>query len=396
MRAFREDGTPLELTEELGSGAEGTVYRVSGMPGTAVKVWKKEAQTEEVIRKLRVMIKDTPDLAQVQNHSQPQETEKPLAAWPSEMILDRNRDSIGFTMPLMDPRYCRSVFHYFNPEARTRLRRKITRKDLLVIARNLATATEAIRQAGHVIGDVNEKNVMVSDSLAVTLVDADSMQVRDHKTGEIFRCNKGRDDYTPPRLQGLPFREHDRTPDDDAFGLAVLIFKIAMNGVHPFSSTADPNQERNTTLAEKIRKEYFPYNESGLTPQEHQPSRPYREAWLNAPFSMRHLFRRAFDPDATRNGTRPTPEEWAKELHQIHAVTTEEPIRTLPTEERSTRQRTRTWWRRTQQTTQVTTLAPVPARPVRVTPREVGLGALTFIVVLAGSLSFHAACGPGF
>ena len=128
------------------------------------------------------------------------------------------------------------------------------------------------------------------------------MQVRDHRNGEVFRCTRGRDDYTPPRLQGLPFRDHDRTPDDDAFGLAVLVFKTTMNGVHPFSSTADPGQERNTTLADKIRREYFPYNESGLTPTEHQPSRPYQEAWQDAPFSLRHLFRRAFDPDATRTG----------------------------------------------------------------------------------------------
>lgn len=385
MRAFREDGTPLELTQELGRGAEGTVYQVPGMPNTAAKVWNRDARTDAVIRKIQVMVRDTPELVPPQDTPRPQDREKPQAAWPRETILDQDGNSIGFTMQLLRPQSARSVFQYFNPEARAKLARKPGRKDLLVIARNLAAAAASIHQAGHVIGDVCEKNMMVSNDLSVTLVDTDSMQVRDHRNGEVFRCTRGRDDYTPPRLQGLPFRDHDRTPDDDAFGLAVLVFKTTMNGVHPFSSTADPGQERNTTLADKIRREYFPYNESGLTPTEHQPSRPYQEAWQDAPFSLRHLFRRAFDPDATRTGPRPTPAEWVQELNKL-VLTPEEKPRTLPPEnQRSRNQRERP-----------RTAAAAAATPERVTVREVALGTATFILVLAGSLSFHGACGPGF
>ncbi len=392
MIAFREDGTPLELTQEIGKGAEGTVYQAAGI---AAKVWNKETRNDTISRKLTIMIRDTPDLIPGQGSPKPQNPEKPQAAWPSEMLLDQDGNKIGFTMPILCTQSHRSVFQYFNPEARKRLAQKPDRKDLIVIARNLADAARTIHQAGHVIGDVCEKNVMVGNDLAVTLVDTDSMQVRDHRKGEIFRCTKGRDDYTPPRLQGLPFRDHDRTPDDDAFGLAVLIFKITMNGVHPFSSTADPEQERNTTLADKIRQEYFPYNESGTTPTEHQPSRPYREAWINAPFSLRHLFRRAFDPDATRSGPRPTPEEWGQELN--HLVTTpEEKPRNLPPENNARNQNSRTQNIRNPRGSRQPAQTTPATAPEKVTIREIILGTGAFILVLAGTLSFHGACGPGF
>ena len=90
-----------------------------------------------------------------------------------------------------------------------------------------------------------------------------------------------------------------------------------MDGVHPFASTADPGAEHDVTLAEKIKREYFPYNESARTPDQHRPSQTCQEAWQDLDFNVRHLFRRAFDPDAREVGGRPSPEEWSRELQRL-------------------------------------------------------------------------------
>ena len=310
MKALTPEGEALELGNLLGQGGEGAVYRVPGRPGAAAKIWNSGTNNPETRRKLRAML-DNP----------PPQGDPPGVAWPTGPLNNERGEPAGFLMPLLDPREHRSIFQYFNPGARRGLERRanirVRDRELLTIARNLSAAVAAVHQAGHVIGDVNEKNVMVGDRLQVTLVDADSMQVQDTLGKRTHRCTKGRDDYTPPRLQGKTFRDHDRTQDDDRFGLAILIFKTLMEGVHPFASTSSTRRKNSISLADKIRSQYFPYNESGHTPQEHQPSPSYREAWLNTDFQVRHLFRRAFDPEATSRGERPSPQEWNAELDRL-------------------------------------------------------------------------------
>ena len=299
-------GSEIALGQKLGQGGEGAVYRTAD--GDAVKIWRDGTDRRAAAQKIQVMLENPPD------------ADRPgdgRTAWPKELVLDQSGRPAGFTMPLLDPARNSSVFNHFNPAARERAGLQNANADLFTIARNIALAFGRIHDRGHVVGDVNEMNTMVDRQGRVTLVDADSMQIRNPENGRTHRCAKGRDDYTPPRMQGKRFRDYDRTTDDDNFGIAVIIFKLLMNGVHPFASTADHESKENTSLASKIKLEYFPYNESGKTPAEHKPSIPYRNAWQELDFGLRHMFRRAFDPDSTEAGPRPTPGEWVKEMDPL-------------------------------------------------------------------------------
>src|SRR5205814_1625917 len=84
---------------------------------------------------------------------------------------------------------------------------------------------------------------LVSNTALVTLIDCDSMQVPG-EDGRVFRCPVGKPDYTPPELQSQDFSTVDRAPSADDFGLAVLVFLLLMEGVHPFQGvwlgTGDP------------------------------------------------------------------------------------------------------------------------------------------------------------
>ena len=104
---------------------------------------------------------------------------------------------------------------------------------LLHTARNCAIAFEAVHGHGHVVGDVNQKNVMVSKKGIVAFVDCDSFQVAEG--ARIFRCGVGVPEYTPPELHGKNFASLDRAANHDLFGLAVLVFHLLMMGRHPFS-----------------------------------------------------------------------------------------------------------------------------------------------------------------
>lgn len=319
---YDQESNPVRMGDAIGAGGEGTVYFVAGEPGSVAKVWHEDQRSTSTQAKIRVMTQNVPAISPVPG--EPHAQRAPYVCWPSRILYDASRNIVGYVMPKLDPKQHHDAFHFFNPAARERLqqntsRDEITQVTLFTIARNLANAVAALHSRGYVIGDINEKNILVNSHHDVTIVDADSFQVQHPSHNHVFRCLKGRDDYTPPRLQGSRYADHDRTPDDDAFGLAVVIFKLIMHGVHPYASTSDPDAATTVSLADKIRHQYFPYNESGHTPAQHRPSATYQQAWQDLDFDIRHLFRRAFDPQATRGRNRPEPREWVETLNHLIA-----------------------------------------------------------------------------
>ena len=342
MNVFKNSaGQVIELAKELGRGGEGVVFDINCRPNQVAKIWHRPNRADSnAVRayrdagcKLEIMVANRPE---IRTNGGGLFTQKhPFISWPDEILYNRNDEVVGFLMPKVDRSRFYESFHYFIPTARqdmeTELNKTFRDKDFLLMARNLAEAVAEVHKSGYIIGDVNEKNVLINDQARVILVDSDSMQMRDSQTGELYRCTKGREDYTPPRLQGCNFGDVDRIQDDDRFGLAVLIFKMTMHGVHPYASRSDPaNKNAIAELGEKIKLEYFPYNESGHTPEDYQPSDNYRRAWRDVNFEMRQLFRRAFDPDATNSSERPSPEEWIAELDRIIGLQARPGTRTAP------------------------------------------------------------------
>jgi hypothetical protein len=150
---------------------------------------------------------------------------------------------------------------------------------------------------------------LVSDQALVTLVDADSFQVRDSETGVVYRSLVGKPEYTPPELQGCSFADVDRQPEHDAFALAVLIFRLLMEGFHPFDGVYRGRGEP-PELGARIRNGYFPYAR-GRTGIEPSPLAP--------PFEMLHpdlqaLFVRCFEEGHRNRSVRPRVEDWLEAL----------------------------------------------------------------------------------
>jgi DNA-binding helix-hairpin-helix protein with protein kinase domain len=136
-----------------------------------------------------------------------------------------------------------------------RSKNRIPRCELPLHGLNLAKAVASINELGTVVGDLNESGALVSQQQGfVTLVDSDSMQYS--SKGTIYRCTKGKAEYTPPELQSRSFDMVDRTINHDAFGLAVLLFEILFLGRHPFSGV--PRTPDHPTIAEAIQSALQP------------------------------------------------------------------------------------------------------------------------------------------
>jgi len=183
------------------------------------------------------------------------------------------------------------IHKLYNPKDRRTNFHNFTWQYLHRTARNLASAVAAVHAKGYVIGDLNESNILVQPTALVTLVDTDSFQVR-HPNGQVFRCPVGKPDYIAPELQGKLLSLTDRTPEQDRFALAVLIFLLLMEGSHPFRGANPPE------IGNRIRQGLFP----NLTRFTLHPDVLHPEVWQN--------FERCFIQGHQNPHARPEAADW--------------------------------------------------------------------------------------
>jgi hypothetical protein len=230
--------------------------------------------------------------------------------WPEELSLDSGGLAHGFVMPRLDTATHRPVALFWNPEDRALYFPGFTWRYLCVAAANIASVVDLIHRKGHVIGDINEENFLVNDRALATLVDCDSMQVRDPNTGAIHRCGVSREAYIAPEAFGLTLSALDRGPEADNWALAVLLFQMLMEGQHPTDGTGYP-EERGARIREGIMPML---GQPGFAPPK------YAMPFSILPPALQQLFERAFrDGHATPSG-RPTAREWRDQLQLASGV----------------------------------------------------------------------------
>ncbi|MFQ3678847.1 MAG: hypothetical protein SNJ74_13010, partial [Fimbriimonadaceae bacterium] len=220
-------------------------------------------------------------------------------------MLNDQGAMVGFLMPRVSDRV--DIHNVFATQSRHRHFPDADYGFLVAVATNLARAVAAVHEAGHVIGDVNDRFAMVSADAMVTLIDCDSFQI--HVGERLFTCDVGVPMYQPPELQSVPtFRGLPRKRNHDCFGLAVLIFQLLFFARHPFAGR--PLTGDMPTLEEAITRYLFAYDRSIQTLLAPPPN-----ALPLSALSPRlgYFFSRAFGRIGTEQG-RPTARAWVREL----------------------------------------------------------------------------------
>ncbi|MHB9023207.1 MAG: protein kinase domain-containing protein [Armatimonadota bacterium] len=305
---FEKAGRIIDLQPPpLTSGGEADLFAVPGAEDVLAKIYY--TPTAEHAEKLAIMIANPPDDPMAPRGH-------PSIAWPADRLFTVGSAPFcaGFVMPRVY--HTRSVFEFYNPKTRRKHCPLFNYLYLVRTARNLAAAFRALHDRGYVVGDVNESNILVSETALVTMVDTDSFQVaRDNR---VYRCPVGKQEFTPPELQGLRYREIDRTPEHDVFGLAVLIFLLLMEGTHPFAGRSTEGDD-SLSLADRIGAGFFPYGVGRRIPFEPMPYAP--PIGLLHP-EVRALMRRCFEAGHSKPNLRPTAAEWQRALDQAeHTMT---------------------------------------------------------------------------
>ena len=293
----------LRESEILAAGGEGTVYLPTQYPDQAAKIYHRASA--DIAVKLQLMIDSPPDI--------PDYEEGSIAiAWPEEFLLDSGPPNAarGFLMKRVSGK---PVVNYYSPGRRLQTVPGFNYEHLLATARNLARAVEVCHGQRYVIGDLNESNVLVSEISVVSLIDTDSFQVLDRRSGKIYRSPVGKPEYTPPEMQGRRFDSEDRSQDHDLFGLAVIIYQLLMEGSHPFAGMytgqGDPPQ-----IEKRIAEGHFPHSGTRAVPYRHMPIAP---PWQNLHPELRDEFIQCFDIGHDSPETRPTAYEWAQKIEGV-------------------------------------------------------------------------------
>jgi YVTN family beta-propeller protein len=295
----------LEIGPPLSQGGQGTIHVVLDAPERVLKRFHEAelARASDLEERLRAMVAHRPaGWRETSGHA--------MLAWPSDVVLDGNR-FVGHVMPRLRLADVVELHVLSNPSDRRHPHastpgwvRGFTWRHLVRTGANLALATDVLHRSDYVVGDFNERNILVRHDTRVTLVDCDSMQVPNPRSGSPFLCGVGRAEFTAPELLDVDIRTTTRRASSDLFALAVHIFQLLMEGVHPFDGVwhGDGEKPRRHQLAQRGMFAY--------AGDPHLRPRPTAMPFDLLPTDVRELFTRAFVRGAADPDARPTGREW--------------------------------------------------------------------------------------
>ena len=306
MQVLRRFPNPeiLNLSVSVGHGGEACIYAVPSDKNLVAKIYHKP--TTSYVQKLQAMLANPP--------VNPTDNLGHISiAWPQELLqaADGSGKIVGFVMPRIWG--MRPIMDFYNPGIRRQHCPLFNYHYLLRTARNLASAFAALHTSGYCIGDVNESNILVSDTALVTLVDTDSFQVPEPLRDVVYRCSVGKPEYTPPELQNKTFADHDRESYHDLFGLGVLIFQLLMEGTHPFSGIFQGKIDP-PTYQGRILAGHFTYSQKKQVPYLPTPISPN---WDLLHPSLQDLFVRCFEDGHDHPRLRPNAQSWLSALTAV-------------------------------------------------------------------------------
>ena len=293
MKVCDRHGRVVPLGSKLGAGGEGSVFDVHDHRKLAAKIYHHPIPNEKAAKLVHMAGLSTPALLE-------------LSAWPVDVLYDRPGGSaVGLVMPKVEG--YKPIHLLYSPKSRQKEFPDAQWPFLIHTAVNVARAFAAVHGHGHVVGDVNHGNLLVSAQGTVRFIDCDSFQI--HAQGHHFLCEVGVSTHTPPELQGISFKTALRTPNHDAFGLAVVVFQLLFMGRHPFSGGYIGRGDM--PLEQAIKDSRFAYGPGAAARQMIQPP---GTPPLDACGPLASLFERAFGSPANK---RPTALEWRNGLQTL-------------------------------------------------------------------------------
>jgi serine/threonine protein kinase len=382
MKPYKiSDGTVLMLSPKpFAQGGEGDLYEVffpQQYSQYVAKIYKPDKQTQKRAEKIRYMIANPPVFEAQNGHE--------AIIWAKKMVF-RGNTFVGFLMLrakgikleplcyLTVPKKYAADWAYFNFDQPRALQFR------LKLCLNIAIILHKIHQTGHyALGDLKPENIMVTADGLVSMLDLDSIEIRDGKQ-ILFAAPVATPEYTPSEHQKSSFRADNKT-NWDKFSLGVIFYRM-LCGLHPFTGACHHPFHKLNTVPELIGAGLFANGQSRKYFARVPPPHGY---FNRLDKGLQQLFLNCFDAGHKNPDSRPSAGDWVLQLTrsiQILAFQSEQPIFRLNPVLPQVRQKIMATATASKPKNVVAAAVPKPIKPIALS-KIVAVLFLGFVVVLA-------------
>ena len=283
-------------------GAAGKIYRDVNHPEFVAKIFHDRTKSHTNRQKLEAMLHNRPNIPPIEHDGKTYVQ----IAWPEAVLEDDDGFCVGYLMPLINMNEAVSLDHLMQKAVRKKLGLSESYSNRLYAAYNIASMVAALHKCGHYIVDLKPANVSVyKENMLVAMFDCDGFSIKGET--ERYPAEFVSEEYIYP--EGMLQNCEDMGEEQDKFALAVIIFKLLNNGIHPFSGTPRKTTDEMLTIQTRIEQYHYAY---GLWPDSYQSPNPYS---IHRYFDKKtlELFDRAF----LKGQKRPTAKEWQEHMEYL-------------------------------------------------------------------------------
>jgi len=290
-------------------GAAGKIFAVPLHPELVAKIFHDRSKSQTNRLKLEAMLQNKPNIPIVED----KKTGKKYVqiAWPEAVLEDDEGFCVGYLMPLINTDEAVSLDHLMQKAVRQKEHLTEKYEDRLTAAYNVTAMVAALHQCGHYIVDLKPANVSVyknNKEMPVAMYDCDGFSIKGEHTR--YPAEYVSEEYIYP--EGMTQNPEDMGEEQDKFALAVIIFRLLNNGIHPFAGIPLKKEDQMLDIQMRIEGYHYAY---GLWPDTYQEPHPYS---IHNYFDKKTLdmFERAF----TKRHKRPSAKEWYEHLEYLYTI----------------------------------------------------------------------------
>ncbi len=297
-------GKTLVLTEEIGRGTEGVLYRTDS--GETAKIYHANCRTVRRMRKVALLVEAELSFAGI--------------CFPKVMLYNNQGAFVGFLMDMAAGQSMASCI--FQKTGFTETFGDWDREKLAQLAVTVVDKIRYLHSRNVLVGGFDPAHFLVVSPTEVYVVDVDSMQVNDLPSPTGYPL------YTAPERQkqrkdmdAHDFSETLRTLSDDCYALGILVFQLLMMGQVPCMLPA-----KNSSPLELFQTPVS-MMEWDKPAAETDTRWGWRCIWSHLPQRPKKIFRKMFtksaagEPKSQNSSEWLTPEQWHEEL-QAYLTTT--------------------------------------------------------------------------
>lgn len=292
----------IVIKEAKAKGGAGSIWTLENNDNFVAKIYHDHVNLNSYEPKIDAMLTTRPKAL---DHYAVGENFPPYT-WPITKVM-KSKKFVGYLMPKVDFSRGKSLERFLNKKSRHVDNLSHYTGNRHLIAHNLAQSVADIHNSGHLIVDLKPQNLIVNRrDYLISVLDTDGFSIS--ANGRMLHPAK---QFTPEYIAPEFINKTPEKVDiqQDHFALAVIIFRLFNNGIHPFQAGMKRSHK---TINEMVKRRYYAYGlegNKGLIPSRFSE----HSVW---PTDLREAFDQAF-----KSKDRPTGRDWVTLLSQFNPNT---------------------------------------------------------------------------